>query len=90
MECGRTFMATVSLPLRTGSPYLSVLSHCLRCSRSGWLQILRRMSIPASAFFRSCTGRGQVRFTHDGASQLSLEPFSFIRSFQAGWIRDFV
>ena len=50
-------MATVSLPLRTGSPYLSMLSHCLRCSRSGWLQILRRMSMPAKAFFRSCNQR---------------------------------
>ena len=53
-------MATVCLPLRTGSPYCLTLSHCLRCSRSGWLQILRRMSMPASAFLRSCVPHEKV------------------------------
>ena len=57
---GVTFMATMCLPLRTGSPYCLTLSHCLRCSRSGWLQILRRMSMPASAFLRSCVPHEKV------------------------------
>ena len=45
----QTFMRTESFPDFSGLPYSSELSHLVRSSRSGWLQILRRMSMPARA-----------------------------------------
>ncbi|KAA6420647.1 MAG: hypothetical protein FRX49_09439 [Trebouxia sp. A1-2] len=45
-----TFMRTVSLPDFSGLPYSSEPSHLVRSSKSGWLQILRRMSMPAKAW----------------------------------------